>query len=119
MCCGKSDRESRADGSSKDVDAFRTARSAEPCCAAAQALSSAQDLLRVEPAGWSRPQSRMAAIEALLSLLGKTSGDAQVDPSRTVVRIEASLWTIVAVSASSETVRPEVRRAGAKHKRVR
>jgi hypothetical protein len=26
-----------------------------------------KDLLRVEPAGWSRPQSRMAALEALLS----------------------------------------------------
>jgi hypothetical protein len=55
----------------------------------------------------------------LLLELGKTAEQAQVDPSRTVVRIEASLWTIVAVSARSETVRPELRRAGAKHKRVR
>jgi hypothetical protein len=67
-------------------------------------------------------ETRQGAIDGLLAQLGKTADQAQVDPSRTIVRIDASLWTIVALSSRSEapqTERPELRRAGAKHKRVR
>jgi hypothetical protein len=67
-------------------------------------------------------QTRQAAIDLLLERLQVSPGAARVDPTRTVVQVGASLWTIVAVSdaaraAASES--PSLRRAGAKHKRVR
>jgi hypothetical protein len=63
--------------------------------------------------------SRQAAVEALLGLLGKPAAEAQVDPSRTLVQVDASLWTIVDASARALRESPSLRRAGAKHKRVR
>lgn len=63
--------------------------------------------------------SRQAAVEALLGMLGKTTVDAHVEPSRTLVQVDASLWTIVDASATAMRESPSLRRAGAKHKRVR
>ncbi|TME26942.1 MAG: hypothetical protein E6I75_25480 [Chloroflexi bacterium] len=63
--------------------------------------------------------SRQAAVEALLGMLGKTSADAQVEPSRTLVQVDAALWTIVDASATALRESSSLRRAGAKHKRVR
>ena len=55
--------------------------------------------------------TRHGAVDALLRLLGKTLSEARVDPSRTVVQVETSLWTIVATTApapsTSAFARPE------------
>ena len=64
--------------------------------------------------------TRQEAIEALLRVLGVNPAAARIDPSRTLVQLETELWTIVGVTAppaASETA--SLRRAGAKHKRVR
>jgi hypothetical protein len=63
--------------------------------------------------------SRQAAVEALLGVLGKVLGEVQVDPSRTLVQVDASLWTIVGANAPALRESSSLRRAGAKHKRVR
>ncbi|HEX8967434.1 MAG TPA: hypothetical protein VF937_06120 [Chloroflexota bacterium] len=65
--------------------------------------------------------TRQAAIEALLGLLGTPVDGARIDPSRTLVQIDAQLWIIVASqpTPSNRAVQPSLRRAGAKHKRVR
>jgi hypothetical protein len=63
--------------------------------------------------------TRHGAVDALLRLLGKTLSEARVDPSRTVVQVETSLWTIVATAAPAPAESAALRRAGAKHKRVR
>jgi hypothetical protein len=67
--------------------------------------------------------TRQAAIEALLGVLGRPTTDARVDPTRTMVKIDEFLWTIVATAAGPATSTadeaPNLRRAGAKHKRVR
>jgi len=52
-------------------------------------------------------------------MLGKTSADAQVEPSRTLIQVDAALWTIVDASATALRESSSLRRAGAKHKRVR
>ena len=64
-------------------------------------------------------ETRQAAIDALLERLGISADAVQVDPSRTVVRFGESLWTLVAVRRAEHTVSSSLRRAGAKHKRVR
>jgi hypothetical protein len=67
-------------------------------------------------------QTRAAAIDALLALLEAAPEAARVDPSRTLVQIGDRLWTIVASHeprAPGVVEAPSLRRAGAKHKRVR
>ena len=65
--------------------------------------------------------TRQQAIDALLALLGVAPERAQVDPTRTMVQFDTQLWTIVAVADRPEPSgdAPALRRAGAKHKRVR
>lgn len=65
--------------------------------------------------------SRDAAIVALLRLLGLSRDAALVDPSRTLLQVDGQRWTLVAVpSDAPASAEPGgVRRAGAKHKRVR
>ena len=64
-------------------------------------------------------ETRQVAISALLELLGVTADQVEVDPTRTVVKLGTSLWTLVRVSTESSVETPSLRRAGAKHKRVR
>jgi hypothetical protein len=64
--------------------------------------------------------NRHAAIDALLAHLGVAPEAAVVDPSRTMVRIGEHLWTLVAVATQADAAdSASLRRAGAKHKRVR
>jgi hypothetical protein len=63
--------------------------------------------------------TRQAAVDALLALLGATPATARVDPTRTLVQVDARLWTLVAIAAPAASDSPSLRRAGAKHKRVR
>jgi hypothetical protein len=65
-------------------------------------------------------ESRQEAIAELLRLLGSTVEAARIDPSRTLVQVNTQLWTIVGSSAAAPSAEsPSLRRAGAKHKRVR
>jgi hypothetical protein len=64
-------------------------------------------------------ETRQAAVQELLRLLGTTPSEARVDPTRTIVQTEAQLWTIVGARAAAAPEPPGLRRAGAKHKRVR
>lgn len=64
-------------------------------------------------------ESRREAIDELLNLLGATRGAAQIDPTRTLIEVNGQLWTIVGFPAPRTTDSPSLRRAGAKHKRVR
>jgi hypothetical protein len=66
-------------------------------------------------------ETRQAAIDTLLLQLGVAPGSAIVDPSRTMVRLGDRLWTLVSVAAANEPTdaSASLRRAGAKHKRVR
>ena len=65
-------------------------------------------------------ETRAQAIAELLRQLAVAAEVAHIDPSRTLVQFDAQLWTIVAhmqpVAADDS---PSLRRAGAKHKRVR
>ena len=61
--------------------------------------------------------NRQEAVAALLLSLRVPESEARVDPTRTIVAVGASLWTLVAPRAS-ETPTPD-RRGGAKHKQVR
>ena len=63
--------------------------------------------------------TRQAAIADLLRQLGNSPSEARVDPTRTVVEVGGSLWTVVAARADAARAAPGLRRAGAKHKRVR
>ena len=63
--------------------------------------------------------TRQGAVDDLLALLGVTSTDALVDPTRTMVHVGAMLWTIVAVQPSIDSAKSGLRRGGAKHKHVR
>jgi hypothetical protein len=64
--------------------------------------------------------TRQAAIDALLVELQISPEAAVVDPSRTMVRIGEQLWTLVsAPKVTEESASSSLRRAGAKHKRVR
>jgi hypothetical protein len=64
-------------------------------------------------------ETRREAIDELLKLLGATRGAAQIDPTRTLIEVNAELWTIVGFPAPRASESPSQRRAGAKHKRVR
>ena len=64
-------------------------------------------------------ETRQAAIDALLRRLGTSPSQARVDPTRTLVDVGGSLWTIVGARADAARAAPGLRRAGAKHKRVR
>jgi hypothetical protein len=55
----------------------------------------------------------------LLELLGLNPDQAEVDPGRTLVKVGAHLWTLVGFRSAEVTDAPSLRRAGAKHKRVR
>jgi hypothetical protein len=65
-------------------------------------------------------KNRQEAITELLRLLNSTPEAARIDPSRTLVQVNAQLWTIVGLNAAAPAAEsPSLRRAGAKHKRVR
>ena len=65
-------------------------------------------------------RGRDAAIAALLDRLGLSPAQARTDPTRTLVDLGTSLWTIVRLNEIvAATEPPELRRAGAKHRRVR
>ena len=66
-------------------------------------------------------RGRDEAIAALLGLLGVAPETARVDPSRTLVDLGSSLWTLVNTSPGpvGVTEPPGLRRAAAKHRRVR
>jgi len=63
--------------------------------------------------------SRQEAIAELLRLLNSSLEAARIDPSRTLLQVNSQLWTIVGSSAAPSADSPSLRRAGAKHKRVR
>ena len=63
--------------------------------------------------------TRQAAIDELLAALGVTSDHARVDPTRTLVDVGDHLWTIIATPPDQPEVNAALRRAGAKHRRVR
>ena len=65
-------------------------------------------------------ETRQAAIDELLSLLNVSVSDARIDPTRTLVQLPLDLWTIVGISSAPPmTEGSGLRRAGAKHRRVR
>jgi hypothetical protein len=64
-------------------------------------------------------ETRQAAIDALLLLLGVRPEHARSDPTRTLVQVDSSLWTLVGTPAPISAESAAQRRAGAKHKRVR
>lgn len=66
-------------------------------------------------------ETRQAAVDELLGLLQTDPAEARIDPTRTLVQLPAQLWTIVAAPSSSPQADPpsSLRRAGAKHRRVR
>ena len=66
-----------------------------------------------------KASARQAAIDELLGVLGLTRDQARVDPTRTMVDVGGQLWTIVATRATQDEVSSSLRRAGAKHRRVR
>jgi hypothetical protein len=67
--------------------------------------------------------TRQAAVEALLAQLGVAPAVATVDPSRTLVLVGDTRWSIVATAGATQqapiTESPGLRRGGAKHKQVR
>lgn len=68
------------------------------------------------------PDTRQAALADALALLGVTPDTALIDPTRTLIQARAELWTLVGTTAATgaaESASPALRRAGAKHKRVR
>jgi hypothetical protein len=64
-------------------------------------------------------ETRNEAIDGLLALLGIVRDAARIDPSRTLIEVNSQLWTLVAMAAPKTADAPGLRRAGAKHKRVR
>jgi hypothetical protein len=62
---------------------------------------------------------RDGAIAALLDLLHVAPDTARIDPTRTLVDVGTSMWTIVSVTRASVSESAGLRRAGAKHRRVR
>jgi hypothetical protein len=65
-------------------------------------------------------ETRQAALDELLRLLQVKASEARIDPTRTLVQLPAGLWTIVGISNSPASTDPAaLRRAGAKHRRVR
>jgi hypothetical protein len=66
-------------------------------------------------------ETRQAALDRLLVLLGIAPDAAQVDPSRTMLQVDTHLWTLVALATPRASDAPSggQRRGGAKHKHVR
>jgi hypothetical protein len=65
-------------------------------------------------------ETRQAALAALLRHLNACEDEVRVDPTRTLVQVEQQLWTIVAARQTTlDQTSSALRRAGAKHKRVR
>lgn len=65
-------------------------------------------------------ESRQAALDEALALLGATAATALVDPTRTLIQVSNQLWTLVGTTAAPAGGESSaLRRAGAKHKRVR
>jgi hypothetical protein len=64
-------------------------------------------------------ETRQSAITELLEVVEARLEEVEVDPSRTVVKIGARLWTLVSTRPQAAGDAPALRRAGAKHKRVR
>ena len=65
-------------------------------------------------------ETRAQAIAELLRQLAVAVEAAHIDPSRTLVQFDSQLWTIVAhMRPAAADDSPSLRRAGAKHKRVR
>jgi hypothetical protein len=66
-------------------------------------------------------ETRRGAVDELLRLLQVDASDARIDPTRTLVQLPAELWTIVGASLSAlpSDEASSLRRAGAKHRRVR
>jgi hypothetical protein len=63
--------------------------------------------------------TRQEAIALLLKLLEVGPDDVQVDPSRTIVVVNGQPWTLVKRAVRGGVDPPGLRRAGAKHRRVR
>lgn len=63
--------------------------------------------------------TRQSAVDELLHVLAISVENARVDPTRTLVEVEGALWTLVAARPKPEATSASLRRAGAKHKRVR
>jgi hypothetical protein len=67
-----------------------------------------------------KAETRQAAIDELLGLLQIDAAEARIDPTRTLVQLHSQLWTIVGTPGSPPSADPSsLRRAGAKHRRVR
>ena len=64
-------------------------------------------------------ETRQAAVDELLVLLQVNASEVRIDPTRTLVQLPAELWTIVGASPSADEPAGSLRRAGAKHRRVR
>jgi hypothetical protein len=64
-------------------------------------------------------ETRQGAIDELLELLAVSREAARIDPSRTLIQLDAQLWTLVGFTPPSTEDSPSLRRAGAKHKHVR
>ena len=66
-------------------------------------------------------ETRQGAVDELLGLLQVNVSDARIDPTRTMLQLPAELWTIVGVAntPSPPDDPSALRRAGAKHRRVR
>jgi len=67
-------------------------------------------------------ETRQAAVDELLVLLQVNASEVRIDPTRTLVQLPAELWTIVGLSPSGhapDEPAGSLRRAGAKHRRVR
>ncbi|MBV9173501.1 MAG: hypothetical protein JOZ81_25845 [Chloroflexi bacterium] len=62
--------------------------------------------------------TRDLAIAVLLERLGVSPETARIDPTRTLLDLGTSLWTIVSVAPTSVNESAGLRRAGAKHRRV-
>jgi hypothetical protein len=65
--------------------------------------------------------TRQAAIDELFDVLSISPDDAQVDPTRTLIRVNDRLWTLVSLRSDvvQDARAPSVRRGGAKHKHIR
>jgi len=65
-------------------------------------------------------ETRQSAVDELLALLHANVSEARIDPTRTLVQLPAELWTIVGGSSVPPMAEAAgLRRAGAKHRRVR